>query len=630
MHSQSTSPRPGLLPILAATLLAGCSGSGGGGGSTGGGGGGGGGGGDLGPLVGGSGLCLPSGFCWENPLPQGNALTAVWGASPSAVWAVGGRGNYVLRFDGAAWSAVAIPVSTTLRSVHGRSADDVWAVGDGSAGVHWNGSSWTSDPVSASPTDVVNDVFVASNGDAYAALDYNAIRRRPAAGAWSSVGVTTSCSWKSIWGSGASLWAGGESGYWSESTDGTTWTTTRPGVTTSSLGYDVWASAANDLWRSRGTLVERSTDGVAWTGQGAGLDESVRELTGTAAGVPWALGSGTKAFRWNGAAWAPYATTLPSGHAAGLWIDGSAGWAVGASGRMARFDGGAFTEVSGGERDVQLLGVSASGGADAWAYVRTTGSCTTTPTGCGGALWRRDATGWHVSWTLPWVPSTGAPLWGAAADDVWLSTAELWHVKGTTKTADAKLTFATAIHGSGPTDVWAYAYDEASSRSSLWQWNGSTWTDRSPGDWTVTTIHALAPDDVWAAGRDATSGYHLAHWNGTSWTPRSIETPSPYVGAIWAAATDDVWLTGPYGRMFHWNGSSFQEVPSGTNRSLSAISGTGPNDVWAVGQLGTVLHWNGSAWSDAVGGADLSLTAVAAVPGQVWIGGGNGLLRKPL
>ncbi len=38
-------------------------------------------------------LCNPGGFCWENPLPQGNDLYRAWGRAKNDVWFVGDYGT---------------------------------------------------------------------------------------------------------------------------------------------------------------------------------------------------------------------------------------------------------------------------------------------------------------------------------------------------------------------------------------------------------------------------------------------------------------------------------------------------------------------------------------------------------
>ena len=86
-------------------LVAGCPGdpgAGSGGGdaaAVGGGDGGSGGGADLRPSAPAP-QCSPDGWCWRNPLPQGNPLNTVYAAAPDRIWAAGDRG-LILYYDGA-------------------------------------------------------------------------------------------------------------------------------------------------------------------------------------------------------------------------------------------------------------------------------------------------------------------------------------------------------------------------------------------------------------------------------------------------------------------------------------------------------------------------------------------------
>jgi hypothetical protein len=47
-----------------------------------------------------------SGWDWQNPLPQGNDLSAVWGSSATDVFAVGDAGT-IFHYDGSTWSPMA-------------------------------------------------------------------------------------------------------------------------------------------------------------------------------------------------------------------------------------------------------------------------------------------------------------------------------------------------------------------------------------------------------------------------------------------------------------------------------------------------------------------------------------------
>lgn len=91
--------------------------------------------------------CSPSGWCWSNPLPQGNDLRAAWGASAKDVWTAGDAGT-LLHWDGCAWGVVQVPIQSAssapnLRALWGSYADDAWAVGDGGTALHWDGRAWT-------------------------------------------------------------------------------------------------------------------------------------------------------------------------------------------------------------------------------------------------------------------------------------------------------------------------------------------------------------------------------------------------------------------------------------------------------------------------------------------------------
>lgn len=78
-------------------------------------------------------------------------LWGIWGASDSAIWAVGGDGFVgapaLLKYDGAAWSPEAVPPlppeSHALFKVWGSGAGDVTAVGDFGVALHHDGAAWT-------------------------------------------------------------------------------------------------------------------------------------------------------------------------------------------------------------------------------------------------------------------------------------------------------------------------------------------------------------------------------------------------------------------------------------------------------------------------------------------------------
>ncbi|MBP6743115.1 MAG: hypothetical protein KA244_09710, partial [Deltaproteobacteria bacterium] len=87
-------------------------------------------------------ICSPDNFCAENPLPQGEALGAVWGASATDVWTAG-AGGLMLHNQGGLWTAVPSGTTQPLTGLWGSSATDIWAVGGAGAIVHYDGTAWT-------------------------------------------------------------------------------------------------------------------------------------------------------------------------------------------------------------------------------------------------------------------------------------------------------------------------------------------------------------------------------------------------------------------------------------------------------------------------------------------------------
>src|SRR2546425_4492046 len=87
-------------------------------------------------------VCSSDGWCWSNPLPQGNSLYSAWGSASNDVWAVG-EGGTILHWDGTAWSAFASGTGNYLYSVWGSASNDVWGVDDRGTILHWDGSGWS-------------------------------------------------------------------------------------------------------------------------------------------------------------------------------------------------------------------------------------------------------------------------------------------------------------------------------------------------------------------------------------------------------------------------------------------------------------------------------------------------------
>ncbi|MFO0575885.1 MAG: hypothetical protein U1A78_17950 [Polyangia bacterium] len=75
-----------------------------------------------------SAVCSVDGWCWRNPLPQGNSLYSVFVADATHVFVAGIRGTLMM-WNGSALIPQTSGTRSFLNSVSGTDAGNVWAVG---------------------------------------------------------------------------------------------------------------------------------------------------------------------------------------------------------------------------------------------------------------------------------------------------------------------------------------------------------------------------------------------------------------------------------------------------------------------------------------------------------------------
>ncbi|GHO91179.1 hypothetical protein KSF_012270 [Reticulibacter mediterranei] len=197
-------------------------------------------------------------------------------------------------------------------------------------------------------------------------------------------------------------------------------------------------------------------------------------------------------------------------------------------------------------------------------------------------------------------------------------------------------------------------------------WNGITWSIiTSPNvnntDATLSDIHAVSANDIWAVGYTGPNvaftehSALIEHWNGHKWS--IIAHPASQLNgslvALSATSASNVWAVGQYlpsgsnstsqTLMEHWNGTQWSVVPAaevaGYNDSLTDISTISVNDIWAVGASQSktyqssqtlIEHWNGTKWNIVTSPnpdpANNFLLAVAHVPSStsLWTVGNTG------
>ena len=269
-----------------------------------------------------------------------------------------------------------------------------------------------------------------------------------------------------------------------------------------------------------------------------------------------------------------------------IWgSDGDHVFAVGEKGGIVHYDGSVWTDVESGT-EFDLNSVWGAGPSDVYAV------------GDEGMVLRYDGSSWSFQTT------------GATADlnDIW---------------------------GSGPGDIWIAGDDRH-----LLHYDGITWTNEEPGiDVDYLSLWGFGPDSVYAVGSDqwwgvllryqddaweevecdsfptigslwGSSGNNLfgcplfwdwpiMRYDGVRWEPQdTLEFTQDYYynARVWGVDESNVFVTVGTDILQYFNGTSWDEVQTGTASSLIAIWGTSTTDLFAGGPAGALVHYDGVSW----------------------------------
>jgi hypothetical protein len=123
-------------------------------------------------------------------------------------------------------------------------------------------------------------------------------------------------------------------------------------------------------------------------------------------------------------------------------------------------------------------------------------------------------------------------------------------------------------------------------------WECWTPPGTAPCNHHLYAIDALSETDAWAAGEAGT----IMHWDGQSWQP--VPTPTlADLRAIDMLSPTEGWAAGS-GVALRWDGVAWSEVPNPTGSVMTSLSMVSPNDGWGVGSSTvSIMHWDGAAWT---------------------------------
>lgn len=218
-----------------------------------------------------------------------------------------------------------------------------------------------------------------------------------------------------------------------------------------------------------------------------------------------------------------------------------------------------------------------------------------------------------------------------------------------------------AVAGSAAADVWAVGGYAGSPNGPVLplaeHWSGTSWqvVPAAPppgGDATLFAVAALSPADAWAVGENTGQQYPntnhalIEHWTGAAWQIAAAPSPNnSYLTSVAAVSPADIWAAGnqfnlaanAFQPLFeHWDGQHWTMVAGPVTGVPSRISAAGGSDVWAIGERYVtsatgaavvrpiIYHFDGTQWrvqatpalTAEYGYGDVGIDAIS--PSDVW------------
>jgi hypothetical protein len=234
-------------------------------------------------------------------------------------------------------------------------------------------------------------------------------------------------------------------------------------------------------------------------------------------------------------------------------------------------------------------------------------------------------------------------VWSSSAHDIWAAAKfapVLLHADGARwSVVDVPVpdSIINVLRGSQPEQPWALSRHIDPHATALFRREGSSWVEKKRWDAEIADFFVAPSGDAWVPSSlymGDRSDSTVERFDAATQTWSTIGTfPETLLLTVWASAPNDVWAAGREAAsgtdgtsaVYHFDGATWTRAATPPVRIIYRIRGSGPDDVWIAGQGvgGTSLaHLVGGAW-------EIALTPPAAlgveeleVPakGDVWAG----------
>lgn len=169
-------------------------------------------------------------------------------------------------------------------------------------------------------------------------------------------------------------------------------------------------------------------------------------------------------------------------------------------------------------------------------------------------------------------------------------------------------------------NAWAVGFSR-SSDGEIYYFDGHSWSIQyQTEDW-LEGVSAADHDNVWAVGvnnvNNTCDGGVIYFFDGLRWL-KQYETDDPYgIGKVFALSKSAVWAVGSSGKMYYFNGNTWEEKPTGgiDIRNIYALDST---HVWGASE-NAVFFYDGNIWSKQLDAEETNIWGIDAIDqSHVW------------
>jgi len=159
-----------------------------------------------------------------------------------------------------------------------------------------------------------------------------------------------------------------------------------------------------------------------------------------------------------------------------------------------------------------------------------------------------------------------------------------------------------------------------------------SWTFGTVGSSTLYDVSIINENNIWAVGEimiadTSVNGYTIynaVHWDGSQWNLLRIpnyDYPNTLIyGAlqtIFAFSENDVWFCS-YSNLVHYDGNSFTSKAQfmtsiNFTGQVTKMWGTDKNNIYCVGRNGAIYHYNGTNWQRIESGTNANIVDISGI-----------------